>query len=142
MASLVRGAASLTRITASSSKSPIQFIHRRGLAGAAGYFPFLYFSDPIFHSIKISEIKLNVQLNSNLCIRIIEIENAENFISPSIVWSVIFAENLVIAVWIACCKALIVISVILKLQFYFCLKYSVIGISEIFKTSIYFALKY
>ncbi|XP_045833665.1 uncharacterized protein LOC123924743 [Trifolium pratense] len=37
MASLLRGAASLTRITASVSKSPIQFIHRRGLAGAADH---------------------------------------------------------------------------------------------------------
>ncbi|KEH29611.1 hypothetical protein MtrunA17_Chr4g0022541 [Medicago truncatula] len=37
MASLVRGAASLTRITAPSSKSPIQLIHRRGLAAAADH---------------------------------------------------------------------------------------------------------
>ncbi|XP_058751015.1 uncharacterized protein LOC131624032 [Vicia villosa] len=35
MAFLARGAASLTRITATASKSPIQLVHRRGLAGAA-----------------------------------------------------------------------------------------------------------
>ncbi|XP_061359007.1 uncharacterized protein LOC133303142 [Gastrolobium bilobum] len=35
MASLARGAASLSRITISTAKSPVQLIHRRGLAGAA-----------------------------------------------------------------------------------------------------------
>ncbi|CAL5211840.1 unnamed protein product [Lathyrus oleraceus] len=35
MAFLARGAASLTRISTSASKSPIQLVHRRGLAGAA-----------------------------------------------------------------------------------------------------------
>ncbi|CAJ1978978.1 unnamed protein product [Sphenostylis stenocarpa] len=38
MASFARGAASLTRIGLSSSKTPIQHIHLRGLAGAAVYF--------------------------------------------------------------------------------------------------------
>ncbi|KAK7312774.1 hypothetical protein VNO77_36896 [Canavalia gladiata] len=37
MASLARGAASLSRIGVSTSKSPIQLIHRRGLAGAADH---------------------------------------------------------------------------------------------------------
>ncbi|XP_004507217.1 uncharacterized protein [Cicer arietinum] len=37
MASLARGAASLTRATLSASKSPIQLIQRRGLAGAADH---------------------------------------------------------------------------------------------------------
>ncbi|WVZ03181.1 hypothetical protein V8G54_023987 [Vigna mungo] len=44
MASFARGAASLTRVGLSSSKSPIQLIHRRGLAGAADFWavPFAF----------------------------------------------------------------------------------------------------
>ncbi|XP_014493424.1 uncharacterized protein LOC106755728 [Vigna radiata var. radiata] len=37
MASFARGAASLTRVGLSSSKTPIQLIQRRGLAGAADH---------------------------------------------------------------------------------------------------------
>ncbi|XP_027345306.1 uncharacterized protein LOC113857520 [Abrus precatorius] len=37
MASLARGAASLSRIGISTAKTPIQLIHRRGLAGAADH---------------------------------------------------------------------------------------------------------
>ncbi|KAK7263619.1 hypothetical protein RJT34_31212 [Clitoria ternatea] len=37
MASLARGAASLSRIGLSASKSPIQLIHRRGLSAAADH---------------------------------------------------------------------------------------------------------
>ncbi|XP_057455740.1 uncharacterized protein LOC130746952 [Lotus japonicus] len=37
MASLVRGAASLSRTAISASKSPIQLLHRRNFAGAADH---------------------------------------------------------------------------------------------------------
>nr|KYP68826.1 hypothetical protein KK1_022472 [Cajanus cajan] len=47
MASLVRGAASLTRVGLSSSKTPIQLIHRRGLADHHGPPKVDFWKDPM-----------------------------------------------------------------------------------------------
>lgn len=152
MASLARGAASLSRISVSASKTPIQLIHRRSLAGAAGYFPLLYlFTFPIPFSISSKSLKSEsphsffyfklpkswrFSLIPVYALEVIEIGSAEFFVF-AFYWVLSdFYENLGIAGSIAFSKALlgecsligrtgfsVEKSEILKLQFYFVLKY-------------------
>jgi len=84
MASFARGAASLTRVGLSSSKTPIQLIHRRGLAGAAGNFPhpILSLNSPL-PVILFSFIQIRmIQFTFTLCILDDQIRN---------LWAVRFA---------------------------------------------------